>query len=141
MLCSGPTCWVSAGPDRTAATRRRLQVLGSGNTLGHRAAACNQHVACAFRNIDLKTRPATVQPIDLRILRHDRREFLPVEADPSCRLAGGALVCDKVYTARTWRAWVVPEHVAMRAGPEALEAALAGGLSPRPSAVLIPTGL
>lgn len=140
VLCSGPTCWVSGGADRTASARRRMQVLGSGNTLGHRAADCNHHLACAFRNIDLKWRVATVQPIDLRILRHDRREFLPIEADTSCRVTGGVLHCAKAYTARTWRAWVVPEHVAQQAGTEALEAALASGLSGRTaSTALIPT--
>lgn len=140
VLCAGATCWVGTGTDRTAAARARGQVLGPGNTLGHRAAACNQRLACAFRNVDLKTRPATVQPIDLRIMRHDRREFLALEADPSCRLSGGALVCDKTYTARTWRAWVVPEMLAAEAGPAALEAALTSGLA-RPSAALIPDGL
>jgi len=140
VLCAGATCWVGTGTDRTAAARARGQVLGPGNTLGHRAAACNQRLACAFRNVDLKTRPATVQPIDLRIMRHDRREFLALEADPSCRLSGGALVCDKTYTARTWRAWVVPEMLAAEAGPAALEAALTSGLA-RPSAALIPAGL
>ncbi|WP_139247910.1 hypothetical protein [Hyphomicrobium sp. CS1GBMeth3] len=139
VLCSGPTCWISGGSDETASAKRRLQVLGSGNTLGARAADCNHHLACAFRNIDLKSRVATVQPVDLRILRHDRREFLPLEADPSCRVTGGTLTCAKVYTARTWRAWVVPENIAEQAGAEALEAALASGLSARPSTALIPT--
>ena len=78
----------------------------------------------------------------MRIMRHDRREFLKIEPDSSCRLARGALTCDKTYTARTWRAWVVPEALAMKAGPSALEAALASGLATtRPSGELIPTGL
>ncbi len=142
VVCSTNTCWVGAGIDRNATVMRRGQALGSGNTLGRRAAACNQHLACAFRGIDLKGPFATVQPIDLRIMRHDRREFLKIEADPSCRLSRGALTCDKTYTARTWRAWVVPENLAVKAGPSALEAALAGNLSAQnPSAVLIPTGL
>jgi hypothetical protein len=142
VLCTTATCWVGAGIDRSATVMRRGQALGSGNTLGRRAAACNHHLACAFRDIDLKAPVATVQPIDLRILRHDRREFLKVEADPTCRLSRGALTCEKTYTARTWRAWVVPEALAIKAGPSALEAALAGGLAEaRPSAVLIPTDL
>jgi colicin import membrane protein len=138
VLCSRSTCWIGAGIDRSATVASRGQALGPGNTLGRRAAACNQHLECAFRDIDLKTLPTTVQPIDLRIMRHDRREFLDIEADPSCRMLSGSLVCDKTYTARTWRAWVVPEAVAAAAGKAALEAALAGSLGARASAELIP---
>jgi colicin import membrane protein len=141
VLCAGPTCWIGKGTDRAAAAVTRGQALGPGNTLGPRAAACNQHLACAFRGIDLKAPSLKIQPIDLRIMRHDRREFLEIEADPSCRLSGGALVCDRTFTARTWRAWIVPESVAAEAGTAALEAAMANGLVARPSAALIPAGL
>ncbi len=142
VLCTTTTCWIGAGTDRTATVLRRGQALGSGNTLGKRAAACNQHLACAYRDVDLKGPAATVQPIDLRIMRHDRREFLPIEADRSCRLSNGSLHCDKTFTGRTWRAWVVPEALAAEAGKSALDAALAGGLAARhPAAALIETRL
>jgi colicin import membrane protein len=135
VICSGPTCWISTGSDRDANAVPRGRALGPGNTLGKRAAACNQHLACAFRDLDVKAMAAAVQPIDLRIMRHDRREPLKLEADPTCRIAAGALTCGKTYASRTWRAWVVPEQLADEAGTAALEAALASGLG-RPTAAL-----
>jgi colicin import membrane protein len=132
VLCSGPTCWVSTGAASSAAVMTRGQALGPGNTLGRRAADCNQHLACTFRGLDLKTASALVQPIDLRVMRHDRRQPLALEADRTCRISSGALVCDKVYATRTWRAWVVPEALAAEAGAAVLEAALARGLAFKP---------
>jgi colicin import membrane protein len=115
----------------------RGKALGPGNTLGRRAAACNQHLACVFRDVDLKALSASVQPIDLRVMRHDRREPLSLEADPSCRIsASGALTCDKVFAARSWRAWVVSEALAKQAGAAALVAALENRIAPKPSASL-----
>ena len=136
VICSGPTCWVSSGTSRGSLTLARGQALGPANTLGRRAAACNQHLACVFRDVDLKTRAASIQPIDLRIMRHDRRQPLTLEADHSCRVSGGTLVCDKVFATSTWRAWVVPESVAAKAGPAAIEAALESRLGIKPSAAL-----
>ncbi len=141
VLCTGATCWISAGTDRSAMAVTRGQALGPANTLGRRAAACNQHLACVFRNIDLKDAAAIVQPIDLRIMRHDRREPARIEADATCRFSNSALACDRAFASRTWRAWVVPEDVAAAAGTEALDAALEGGLKERPSAVLHTSGL
>jgi colicin import membrane protein len=141
VICSTGACWIAAGLDRSATVMRRGRALGAGNTLGHRAAACNHRLACAFRGIDLGGPSASLQPIDLRIMRHDRREFLRIEADPTCRLTHGTLTCAKTYRARTWRAWIVPERLAMEAGPAALAAALASGLAgARPSAALVPAG-
>ena len=136
VLCAGPTCWISGGSDVTAKAVSRGFALGPGNTLGRRAAACNQHLACAFRDVDVAALASPVQPIDLRIMRHDRREPLKLEADATCRVASGTLACGKTFATRTWRAWVVPEHVAREAGVAALDAAMASGLSMQPSAAL-----
>ncbi|HYD15197.1 MAG TPA: hypothetical protein VEA77_02245 [Hyphomicrobium sp.] len=136
VLCSGQRCWVSAGTDRIATAMSRAQALGPANTLGRRAAACNQHLVCVFRDVDLKSASASIQPIDLRIMRHDRRQPLALEADRSCRKESGTLVCDKLYATGTWRAWVVPESVAAEAGAPALDAALQSGLGLRHSAAL-----
>ena len=136
VLCVGPTCWISGGSDVTAKAVSRGFALGPGNTLGRRAAACNQHLACAFRDVDVAALASPVQPIDLRIMRHDRREPLKLEADATCRVASGTLACGKTFATRTWRAWVVPEHVAREAGVAALDAAMASGLSMQPSAAL-----
>ncbi len=136
VLCSGRTCWIAAGEDRAAREVSRARALGPANTMGLRAAACNKHLACVFRDIDLAGPSASIQPIDLRVLRHDRREPLRLEADRSCRLASGKLVCDKLFATRSWRAWVIDEAVARKAGSAALEAALRTGLRPGPSAAL-----
>lgn len=136
VLCAGPTCWISGGSDVTAKAVSRGLALGPGNTLGRRAAACNQHLACAFRDVDVAALASPVQPIDLRIMRHDRREPLKLEADATCRVASGTLACGKTFATRTWRAWVVPEHVAREAGVAVLDAAMASGLSMQPSAAL-----
>lgn len=136
VLCSGNRCWISAGTERSALAVSRGQALGPSNTMGRRAAACNRHLVCVFRNVELGAATASVQPIDLRIMRHDRREPLRLAADPSCRLSNGALLCDKLYISRSWRAWVVPERLAAEAGSETIAASLAGSLAVRPSAAL-----
>jgi hypothetical protein len=141
VLCTNANCWIGAGTGTSAKLLPRGRALGSGNTLGQRAAACNHRLTCAFRGMDLKASTAMIQPIDMRIMRHDRREFLEIKADHSCRLARGVLHCDKTFTARTWRAWIVPEALAAEAGTAALEAALASGLPSRPAATLIQTRL
>lgn len=135
VLCAGPTCWISGGSGRPAEAVSRGHALGPGNTLGPRAAACNQHLACAFREVETAAMTAAVQPIDLRILRHDRRAPMRLAADPTCRFAAGALSCERPFVSRTWRAWVVPEAVAREAGVAGLEAALVSGLrNPRVAA-------
>lgn len=136
VLCAGHTCWIAAGTGRAAREVTRGLALGPANTMGRRAAACNRHLTCVFRDVDLDAPSADIQPIDLRILRHDRRKPLRLEADPSCRLVNGALACDKLFVARSWRAWVIDEELARKAGPEALESALKRGLAPAQSAAL-----
>lgn len=136
VLCAGHTCWIAAGADRAAREVTRGLALGPANTMGRRAAACNRHLTCVFRDVDLDAPSADIQPIDLRILRHDRRKPLRLEADPSCRLVNGTLACDKLFVARSWRAWVIDEELARKAGPEVLEGALKRGLAPARSAAL-----
>ena len=128
VLCVGGTCWISAGPGKGAVGMTRGKALGPGNTLGRRAAACNQSLACIYRDLDLKAERAPLQPVDLRIMRHDRREELSVHADSSCDFDGRRLHCAAPYSAKNWRAWVVPEHLAASIGADALQAALASGL-------------
>lgn len=136
VLCAGPTCWIASGTGRAARKVSRGLALGPANTMGTRAAACNRHLTCVFRDVDLDAPSASIQPIDLRILRHDRREPLRLEADRTCRLAGKTLLCDKLFVSRSWRAWVIDEDLARKAGPDALASALANGLSKSQSAAL-----
>jgi hypothetical protein len=136
ILCIGRSCWISGGADAASVKMTRRRAFGPGNTLGRRAAACNRSLTCIFRNIDLAAVKAPLQLIDLRIMRHDRRQELSVGPDKTCDFDARHLSCATLYRAKTWRAWIVPEHLAERIGPEALKTALEGGLSSARSASL-----
>lgn len=138
VICIGADCYVSEGAGLTARKVTRGQVAGPGLTLGQRAGACNQRTACAFRNIALPANGAMLQPIDLRLLRHDRREEARIAVDPSCALQGGRLGCRALVRGPDWIAWVVPEAVAAQAGADVLETALAHKLGAERTAVLRP---
>jgi hypothetical protein len=127
MLCVGATCYVSTGAASPATALTRGRAFGPGVALGGRAGACRNALGCVFRGIPLEGRVA-IQPIDLRLLRHDRREVREVVPDETCRLVRGALSCRAPVRAETYRAWIVPERLAERAGPEALAAAVESGL-------------
>ncbi|MFA5951625.1 MAG: hypothetical protein WC807_15205 [Hyphomicrobium sp.] len=129
IICSGTSCWQSGGPSTPAKVLVRGLALGPGNTLGRRAASCNHRLGCVFRDIDLGTAPTILQPIDLRILHHDRRQPLMVERDPSCRVSSQGVLCDKLVQGIGWRAWVMLETVAKQAGDKLLEAAVSSNLT------------
>jgi colicin import membrane protein len=85
-------------------------------------------LVCIFRDVDLYGKSAAIQPVDMGFWHHDRRETRTVEADRTCDVVAGQLYCAKPIVARGYRAWIVPESVAVEAGPEALEDALDDGL-------------
>jgi hypothetical protein len=128
MLCVGATCYVSTGAASPATALTRAKAFGPGLVLGGRAGACRNALGCVFRGIPLDGRVTAIQPIDLRLLRHDRREVREAVLDETCRLVRGALACRAPVRAETYRAWIVPERLAERSGPEALAAAVASGL-------------
>ena len=137
VLCIGARCYVGMGSNTPAKPLTRAAALGTVNTLGARAWGCRHSLTCVLRNVDLGADSASVQPIDLKIMRHDRRETQTVRADLSCEVDGaGGLHCANPVTTRTWRAWIVPESLAERAGPRALESALSSGLPDHRSALL-----
>ncbi|MEM7778654.1 MAG: hypothetical protein AAF732_24000 [Pseudomonadota bacterium] len=130
VLCLGQRCFVSEGADEPARVMRRSRAFGTINALGRRAGACRRKLNCVFRDVDLGGPTAIVQPVDLRWLRHDRREMTKVHADRSCReTAGGSLVCDRVFDSETYRLWVVPEKLARTLSADALTDFLNRGLS------------
>lgn len=129
VLCVGTKCFASLGSDKAAKNMSRAMALGPANTLGARAWGCRHSLTCVFRAVDLGAESAVIQPIDLKVLRHDRRESRSVKADLSCEISpGGQLHCANPVQTRTWRAWIIPETVAKMAGAGALEAALRAGL-------------
>jgi hypothetical protein len=137
VLCTNDGCYVSIGADSAAIFMPRRKALGVGNTLGGRAGACRQSLSCVFRDVALEY-PAVLQPVDLHILKHDRRRPQRILADSDCRLAAGRLTCSRGIYAEDYVLWIVPERLADTAGPETLERALRDGLSASRSAEAAP---
>jgi colicin import membrane protein len=138
ILCTPVGCYVSEGADRPARFMPGRKALGFGNTWGSRAGACRQRLGCVFRAIELGRLPAYLQPVDLHILKHDRRRPHEVAGDSACRASGGRLLCGRGIYADDYAMWIVPERLAEAAGPEALERAVREGLNGPRSADILP---
>lgn len=130
VLCTNDGCYISQGPDTPARFLTTHKALGFGNTFGQRAGACREQLSCVFRSVDLGMQPSFVQPVDMRMVHHDRREIKQVTADETCRVDAGRLNCGRPVRAANYTLWIVPEKVAQRAGVGALSQALADGLTP-----------
>lgn len=128
VLCLGAHCLVSTGTATPARVLNRNRALGARNTFGKRAGACRRSLTCAFRAVTLKGGESSIQPVDLKVLVHDRRAMRTVTGDATCSVIAGRLSCARTVEAPGYRAWIVPEPIARRAGGAALEAALAAGL-------------
>ena len=128
VLCVGESCYVSGGAGAPAITMPRWQTLGPANTLGRRAGPCNRHPTCVFRSVELTRNTAWIQPISMGFWHHDRLDIRTVSPDRTCEVAGRQLYCAKPIVAHGYRAWIVPEDTARRAGAEALEEAVESGL-------------
>lgn len=124
MLCIEGNCYISNGAASPARRISRRKGFGPGIALGIRAGACNNKLACVFRDVDLKGVTAWMQPIDLRIVRHDRREARRVRANSTCTATRSRVSCTRVIEGNGYRAWIIPEETARAAGPHALEDAL-----------------
>jgi colicin import membrane protein len=138
ILCAPDGCYVSEGPDRPARFLPGHRALSFGNTWGARAGACRGRLGCVFRGIELGNLPAYLQPVDMHILRHDRRRPQQIVSDSGCRADSGRLVCGRGIYADDYALWIVPERVADTAGPAALERAVAEGLNGPRSADVFP---
>lgn len=137
VLCVGKRCYISAGAEKTANALSRPQVLGPFNSLGRRAGPCNNQLVCVFRGVTLDRNPSHIQPVDMGLLRHKRRDIRKAEPDRTCTVTRGSLRCASVIIAHRYRAWIVPEAIAEEAGPKALEEALHNGLTTARSARLV----
>lgn len=137
VLCVGRRCYISAGIKETADALPRPRALGPFNSLGRRAGPCNNQFVCVFRGVMLDRNPSYIQPVDMGLLRHKRRDIRKAEPDRTCYVTHGSLHCASVIIAHRYRAWIVPEAVAEEAGPEALEDALYNGLTTTRSARLV----
>lgn len=128
MLCIHENCYLSRGADEPAEKLSRSKAFGPTVALVKRGQACRSKPACIFRDIDLETVEAKLQPVDLRFLRHDRRDAKAIRADTTCAIIDGKLSCRNPVGGDSWKAWIVPESVAKRAGALGLEAAIADGI-------------
>jgi hypothetical protein len=136
IVCIAQSCIISRGPSDAARVMRRRKAFGTINTLGKRAGACKNRRTCIFRDVRLEGGNAEIQPIDLRIMRHDRRERQIARADRTCGIFRGRLTCGRPVESETYTAWIVPEDIAVEAGVSVLEAALRTELAGPRSAAL-----
>ena len=127
ILCGEPGCYISAGPDAAAEVLPMRRAFGASRTLGERAGACSNSLGCVFRNVDVVAYPAILQPIDMRLLRHDRRQPQVLHETSACSLRQGRLACTPIQ-GPDYTMWVVPEEIAEAAGPAALSRAVEEGL-------------
>ena len=128
ILCVAEGCYVSNGPQAPASYHSFGQSLSLAGRVGRGAGACNHTQACVFRNVDLGTSTSLVQPIDLKLVRHDRREQREATIDSSCRVIDGRLSCSRPVRTSSYTLWVVPEHVAREIGSDLLANAVGDGL-------------
>ena len=128
ILCVSAGCYVSNGAQAPATYHSFNDSLSLGGRFGRGAGDCNHSAVCVYRNVDLGTGPAMVQPINLRLVRHDRREQREVTVDESCRVIDGRLSCSRPVRTSSYTLWVVPEALARDIGPELLASAVSSGL-------------
>jgi hypothetical protein len=129
VVCVGVTCFISNGAGAPASMVEMRRALGPGNTFGWRAGACRGRLSCIFRGVTLAGQQPAIQPVDLKVLVHDRREAKPASPDASCRVVEGQISCAGVIVAPGYRAWIIPERIAQEAGPQMLETAVFRGLA------------
>ena len=128
ILCTDGGCYVSAGAAAPARFMNLWRATGFSNTFGGRAGSCSHSLGCVFRDVDIGSGIGMLQPIDLKVMVHDRRQQQPALADHTCAVSGGRLTCGKPLASADYAMWVVPEAVAAIAGADELSRAVAAGL-------------
>ncbi len=128
ILCARDGCYISSGAETASRFVSLSRSLGPTNTFGARAGACNHNTGCVFRGVDVSGPDPILQPVDLKVMVHDRRNTMAAYADMSCKVDLGRLTCGKPIVAADYTLWVVPERVAEQAGALALKQALDDGL-------------
>jgi hypothetical protein len=131
ILCSYEGCYVSNGADQPASFLPGRRAFGFGRVFGERAGACSNSLGCVFRGIDLKSIATSLMPVDLHVIKHDRRQPQENVSVSDCRLERAQITCRRSIRAADYVMWIIPEGLANRAGPEVLESALDEGLPDR----------
>jgi hypothetical protein len=126
VLCTHDDgCWISRGLDVAAELVSPRRVYGFSNVMGARAGTCSQALGCVFRGLDLKD--PYLQPVDLRVMSHDRRQAQVIRADSACTVVRGQLSCKQPIATTGYTMWIMPEAVANEAGASALQRLAAAG--------------
>jgi hypothetical protein len=128
ILCTNDGCYVSNGGGVPAQFISLRRSFGFANTFGPRAGACRHQTGCVFRGVDVGAHNAFVQPVDLKMVIHDRRAMKAVQPDDSCKVDAGRLSCGRAIRGEDFVIWAVPERVARQAGAAALLRAVEEGL-------------
>lgn len=138
ILCVADGCYVSNGPDHPATFMPGRRATRFGNAIGRRAGACNHAYTCVFRDVDIGALPAEVQPVDIRVLRHDRRAPETVETLSTCRGAANRLACTGAIRGDGYTMWVIPESVASRLPVDVFGSTVESSLGREPYAAIAP---
>ena len=128
VLCSDLGCYVSTGAATPATLLQQRKALGFGRTWGGRAGACANALGCIFRGVEVAS-TSFLQPVDMRVVRHDRREAKTIAHGSRCSVVAGRLACREPYRGPDYVMWLVPERLASEVGPALLERAVAEGLT------------
>ena len=130
VLCVAGGCYVSNGAEHPATFLHGHRAIRFGNAIGRRAGDCNSATTCVFRNVDLGALPAEIQPVDIRVLRHDLRAPERVQALSNCRIAAGdRFTCTGAIHGDGFTMLVISEDMAEHLPPHAFEDVLAGGFT------------
>jgi colicin import membrane protein len=138
VLCVTDGCYVSNGPEHPASFLPGRRATRFGNAISRRAGACNHAYTCVFRDVEIGALPAEVQPVDIRILRHDRRAPESVETMSTCRGTPGRLACTGAIKGDGYTMWVIPESVAARLPVELFGITADGGTGHDPRSAMAP---
>lgn len=138
VLCLVDGCYVSNGPDYPASFLPGRRATRFGNAIGRRAGACNHAYTCVFRGVEIGALPAEVQPVDIRVLRHDRRAPETVDTLSTCRSSPGRLACTGAIRGDGYTMWVIPEAVAERLPLDLFGTTVESNHADAPPSALIP---
>jgi colicin import membrane protein len=139
VLCLADGCYVSNGPEYPASFLHGRKATRFGNAISRRAGACNRAYTCVFRNVEIGDLPAEIQPVDIRVLRHDRRAPESVDALSTCRGTSGRLACTGAIQGDGYTMWVIPEQVAARLPVELFGVTNDGGDRDDPRSAMAPS--
>lgn len=128
IICLGDTCAVSTGLTTPARIITRAEALALKTTASETDDTCFGKGACAYRGVPIG------KDTILQVLSAGAASPPPpgdgftANLDDTCKLDERDLICSHPLATLHYTAWIVPEDLAEKAGPAALEDAIADGL-------------